>query len=271
MKNIRTGTAMLIILLLVAFLVSGCGSILVPRDGEQPTGERETRQYNYRDFTGVDISSAYDYEIRKADTYSISITANSNLFDDIKVTKRGRTLVIGREAIGFHWAGFRHNPNVEVVITMPQLDGLESSGATDGVVADFTSTGNLDVSLSGASTLELVDISAGDVVFDLSGASQVEGDIVAQAVEFDLSRASDVQINGSAESMVVDASGASGLRLADFKVKDARINLSGASDSSVNLDGNLDVELSGASTLEYIGRPALGIVDISSSSTLKEK
>jgi PBP1b-binding outer membrane lipoprotein LpoB len=271
MKNIRTGTAMLIILLLVAFLVSGCGSILVPRDGEQPTGGRETRQYDYRDFTKVDISSAFDYEIRQSDTYSISITASSNLFDDIKVTKRGRTLVIGREAIGFHWAGFRHNPNVEAVITMPQLHSLDGSGATDGIVADFNSAENLDISLSGASSLELVDVSAGNTVFDLSGASQVEGDIAAQTIEFDLSGASKIQMEGSAESMVVDASGASSLKLADFKVKDAHIALSGASDSTINLDGNLDVDLSGASTLEYIGKPALGIVDISSSSTLKEK
>ena len=78
-------------------------------------------------------------------------------------------------------------------------------------------------------------------------------------------------MEGSTESMVVDASGASSLKLADFKVKDARIALSGASDSTVNLDGNLDVDLSGASTVKYIGQPALGILDMTGGSTLEKQ
>ena len=51
----------------------------------------------------------------------------------------------------------------------------------------------------------------------------------------------------------------------------ASVTLSGASNGTINLDGRLDAELSGASTLAYIGEPALGIMDISGASKLKRK
>ena len=42
-------------------------------------------------------------------------------------------------------------------------------------------------------------------------------------------------------------------------------------DGTINLDGRLDAELSGASTLEYIGEPTLGSMVITGSSKLKRK
>lgn len=69
----------------------------------------------------------------------------------------------------------------------------------------------------------------------------------------------------------IEASGASRLNLAEFTVDNANVTLSGASIGTVNLKGRLDIELSGASLLNYIGEPKLGTMDISGSSTLKEK
>jgi hypothetical protein len=270
-KNIKILTAVMIALLLVTFLISGCQTILVSKNGETETGETEIRQYNFSEFTRVDISSAFSYEIKQSDTYSISITANNNLFDDIKVAKEGQTLIIGMEIPGAHWAVFNNNPNIKAVITMPQLQGLDSSGATHGIVADFSSTEKLDVTASGASSVELVEIIAADTAFDVSGASEVTGDIIVKDLELEVSGASTVQLKGSANSLAVDGSGASHLKLADLKVGNADVTLSGASDATINLAGRMDADLSGASTLEYIGEPILGIMDTTGASTVKRK
>ena len=271
MNKIKTLTAVLLALLLTTLLISGCQTILVSKNGETETGETETRQYDFSEFTRVDISSAFSYEIMQSDTYSISITANNNLFDDIKVAKEGQTLIIGMEIPGAPWAVFNNNPNIKAVITMPQLQGLDSSGATHGIVADFSSTEKLDVTASGASSVEFVEIIAADTAFDVSGASEVTGDIEAENMELEVSGASTVQLKGSADSIASDGSGASHLKLVDLKVENANLILSGASHGTVNLDGKLDAELSGASTLEYIDEPTLGIMDISGASKLKRK
>jgi len=271
MKKMIIPAAVLPVLLLVTFLVSGCGVILVPENGETEAGEMETRQYDFTEFTRVDIGSAFEYEIQQADTYSVSITANSNLFDDIRVAKAGQTLEIGVELPGVAVTIFNASPNLKALITMPQLQGLDSSGATNGTVTSFRSDDNLDVAVSGASTVKLEDIASGDTAFDISGASKVTGDIAVKDLELEVSGASTVQLKGSANSLAVDGSGASHLKLADLKMGNADVTLSGASDATINLVGRLDADLSGASTLEYIGEPTLGIMDTTGASTVKRK
>ena len=109
-----------------------------------------------------------------------------------------------------------------------------------------------------------------DFEFDLSGASEVTGNIaISGDAQFNLSGASRVELEGSANDVIIRASGASNLKLADFSVHNADVSLSGASDATVNLDGRLDADLSGASNLSYIGEPTMGDIDISGGSELE--
>jgi hypothetical protein len=105
----------------------------------------------------------------------------------------------------------------------------------------------------------------------VSGASTVSGDITAGNVDFDISGASTIQLEGSANDMVADVSGASRFNLDDFIVNNADVDISGASTGTINLNGRLDASVSGASTLLYIGEPAMGTIDISGASTLRKK
>jgi hypothetical protein len=47
--------------------------------------------------------------------------------------------------------------------------------------------------------------------------------------------------------------------------------VSGAGQANVFVNGKLDAELSGASRLEYGGKPVLGKVEVTGGSTLKQK
>jgi hypothetical protein len=48
-----------------------------------------------------------------------------------------------------------------------------------------------------------------------------------------------------------------------------RADLSGSSDGTVHVSDWLDAELTGASTLEYLGAPALGRIDIAGSAEVR--
>jgi len=161
-------SAVLVTLLLTSGLVVGCGGVLTG------SGNLKTEEYTFREFTSVEISSAFEFDISQSSSYGVSITADDNVLEHIRVSKEGKTLKIGLKTISIRWP-----VTLKVEITMPQLRDLILSGATRGTVSGFSSTGNLDVGVSGASSLDLVDISAGDVKFDVSGASKVTGDITA--------------------------------------------------------------------------------------------
>jgi hypothetical protein len=88
---------------------------------------------------------------------------------------------------------------------------------------------------------------------------------------FTLSAASTTTLGGKANNLLIDASAASHLELYDFTVHNARVNLSGASQAKINLDGRLDADLSGASTLLYRGEPTLGDISVTGGSTISEE
>ena len=240
-------------------LVFSVGCELVEMTG---SGDLETKEFDFSDFTRVEVGSAFEVKVDQSDSYSVSVTADDNLFDRIEVSKQGSTLKIDVKRATLLRA------TLEAEITMPELRGVDLSGATHGTMSGFSSTENLDIELSGASSLDMVEMSAGDVKLRISGASRASGDVAAGDVEFDLSGASTVELQGSAGDIVVDGSGASRVKLGGFSVNNADVNLSGASTGTVNLDGTLDADLSGASKLSYIGQPTMGTINTSGASTI---
>jgi predicted small secreted protein len=252
--------AVLAMVLLSSMLLAGCEGVVVG------SGKLETKQFNFSDFSQVAISSAFEFEIVQSDSYRVSITADDNLFEHIQVSQTGDTLEIGLKTV----------PSLGPVtlkaeIAMPELRGLDISGASRGTASGFSSSEDIDIAVSGASSLELVEISAGNAKCDISGASHVTGDITAADVDLTISGASSVQLEGSANDMVANVDGASRMKLAAFPVNNADVKLDGASTGTVNLAGKLDANLDGASKLEYIGEPAMGAINTSGASTLSQK
>jgi len=210
------------------------------------SGNLETETYAFTDFNKVEISSAFEFEIEQSSSYSIEITVDDNIMEYVRVSQDGQTLKIGLRPAT--WIG---PATLKASVTMPELNGLDISGASRGTVSDFISTEDLDIMVSGA--------------------SRVTGDIVAGNVDFDISGASTVQLEGSASDMDANVSGASSLKLDDFIVNNADVDFSGASSGTINLNGRLDADLSGASRLWYISEPTMGNIDTSGASSLSKK
>ena len=238
-----------IIIAAIVVAVSVTCTLLVLRGcpgGLVGSGNLETEAYAFTDFTEVEISSAFEFEIKQSTSYSINITADDNIMEYVRISQDGQTLKIGlRTAL---WVG---SVTLKASVTMPELSNLDVSGVSRGTVSDFSSTEDLAITVSGA--------------------SRVTGDIVAGNVDFDISGASTIQLEGSANDMVTDVSGVSRFDLDDFTVNNADVDFSGASSGTINLNGRLDADLSGASRLWYIGEPTMGTIDTSGASTLSKK
>ena len=214
------------------------------------SGNLETESYAFSDFTEVEIGSAFEFEVEQSSSYSINITADDNVMDYVQVSKDGQTLKIGlRTGLGIFLGPV--SATLRASVTMPQVRQFTASGASHGTVSGFSSTEDLDITVSGA--------------------SRVTGDVTAGNVQFGISGASTIQLEGSANDIDANVSGASHLSLDDFVVNDADVNLSGASSGTVNLNGRLDANLSGASTLWYIGEPTSTNINTSGASTVSKK
>lgn len=253
----------LLVMVVVACLSSsatGCYAVVTG------SGDLESREMEFTDFTEVEVSHAFQVEISAAASYSVTITVDDNLFDHLEVTRAGETLHIGLKGN----TGCR-NCTLRAAVAMPQILAVELSGASSGSLDGFSTSDSLDVDLSGASSLEMTDVDVGVADLHLSGASNISGSIDSDDVGFDLSGASRVELEGSGGDASISASGASYVGLEGFQVEDADVQFSGASTGTVNASGTLDVHLSGASALYYVDSPTLGSVNISGASVLQEK
>ena len=236
----RAIAAVLMVVIITSGLLVGCGGVLTG------SGNLKTEEYAFSDFNKVEVSSAFEFEISQSSSYSISVIADDNVIEKVQVSKLGDTLRIGLGAIT------RLGPvTLKATVTMPQLRGLDISGASRGTVSDFSSAENLDL--------------------NVSGASKVTGEITSGDANFEISGASTVQLEGSANNMVANVSGASRFNLGGFIVNNANVTFSGASTGTANLNGRLDADLSGASKLSYIGEPIMGNINTSGASAINKK
>ena len=252
---------LLIAVVIGGVMLAGCKTVLI--DVEE--GPLTTKTYDFTDFTGVEVGHAFELEVTPSDNYSITITAREGVLDHVDVTKDGGTLKIEMDVWFLTW---RSNP--KVTITMPSLQSLNLSGAAQGDARGFKSSSAFEAELSGASHLDM-DMGAGAFRAQISGASSLSGDLEATSSDIGLSGASNVTLTGSGGDLAIDASGASRAKLAGYPVNDANVELSGASSAELTVNGRMDVNLSGASKLEYFGDATLGTIDISGASDLEHK
>jgi hypothetical protein len=223
-----------VLLLIVVLVVSGCCGPLcdtvtrtVPRISSRRivgSGALIERELDLEGFTRLEIGSAFDVELTQSSIYSVVVTSDDNVADDVRVTLSGDSLTLTLRPVALSLT----NVTLRAEISMPTLDGVE-----------------------------------------LSGASRLEGYIDTDDVRFEVSGASRLYMEGTGGDMRLDASGASRVDLADFRVDDAELEVSGASDVTVYAMGRLDVEASGASTVRYLGNPLMGRIDSSGASTVK--
>ncbi|MGD9118163.1 MAG: head GIN domain-containing protein [Dehalococcoidia bacterium] len=240
-KRIVSLTVALTLVALTLWGVGGCIGADVTG-----SGNLTTETHDLIDFTRIEAHNGFEVEVTMSDTFSIEITADDNVHEYIVVKKSGDTLEIGLRGTRFY-----HSVTLEARVTIPALYKIELSGGSQAYITGFSSTHDFEVELSGGSRLS-GDISAGDVEFELSGGSQVD-------------------LEGAGENLTIDASGDSRLDLEDFPIADASIDMSGGSQTTINISGTLNAALSGASRIEYVGEPTLGSLEISGESKVERK
>ena len=239
------------------------------------------------DFSKVEIQDGFSAEIVYGQSYQITVTADDNILDYVGITRRTDTLVFFLQE-GLSYAGLS---SLHAVIEIPQLSGVRLSGASRATIEGFSSlsrllvdvygassvmmtavsTGDIDVSVHGASEVALANVSCSDVDIMLSSGSVLDGSVTASGrISVDVSTASELNLSGSGGDLSLEASGASNVDLGDFEVIDADVEAHSASTVTVKMDGTLDCDLTGASTLYYAGRVVMGQVSVSDSSNLRE-
>jgi len=261
----RKALVFIVTLLVTASLLTvftGCRGITQTIIG---SGNLITQEIDSTDFTKIEISHVFQAKVTRSDSFSVAITVDDNLLEYIVVRKSGNTLRV------YLKAGYAYiSTTKKVEITMPKIEKLSLSGASQGEISGFRFSDSLEFEVSGASYLNIDDLKAGDTSFEISGASYVSGSIEISEGRFSVSDASTIDLEGFASDISIEVSGASQADLTDFPASNATVSISGASVVTVNTGGTIGGNISGASRLTYLGDPALTI-EMSGDSTVDNR
>lgn len=170
-------------------------------------------------FAAVDISGAYEVEIVVQKEQSVEIEGDDNLLPLIKTEVKNGVLSITNEK------SFSTKHKLRVRISVPSLDGISTSGASDIVASNVKSddfkidasgagrlkisgeTKTLDVDISGAGEIDAKELRAQRVTIDSSGAAQADV-YASEELNADVSGAGNVNFYGNPKIVKEDSSGA---------------------------------------------------------------
>jgi uncharacterized protein YajQ (UPF0234 family) len=206
--------------LLVLFMLSGCKFDRVAGSGSSKIDKRSVPA-----FTKVDISGAYEVEIVAQKEQSVEIEGDDNLLPLIKTEVRNGMLEISNEK------SISTKNKLRVRISVQQLDGIETSGASNIVATNVKSD---------------------DFKIESSGASELK-------------------VSGEARALSIHSSGAGTIGTKDLHAEKVSVSSSGAATAEVYATEEVTASVSGGSSVDYYGNPKNVKEEKSGAGTINKK
>ena len=235
-----------IIIVMVLATITCCALTLIFREsiGSGIIGSQAlaTQEMALTGFSRIDAGHAFRLEITQSPSFAVEITASENVIDHVQVVSKNGTLTLGL-APGRRYS----NTRLTARISMPRLDSLALSGAARATLQGEWVSDKLAMDLSGASLAEGATVQADAMVLELSGSSRLDLAGQTGELSVKASGASKLDLEElTARDASVELSGASNCAVSVTDALEA--NLSGASNLDYLGDPKLGrIETSGAS------------------------
>ena len=189
------------------------------------SGTMKLEKRNVPAFTAVNISGAYDVEIVVQKEQSLEIEGDDNLLPLIRTEVKNGVLEINNEK------SFNTKHTLRVRISIPQLEGISSSGASEMVVSNVKSD---------------------EFKIDTSGAGSLK-------------------VAGETKRLALEMSGAGDVDAKELRAEKVTVNSSGAAGAEVFASQDLRVDASGAGHIDYYGNPKNVSEDVSGAASISKK
>jgi hypothetical protein len=251
----------LMIIPLLAFLTFGC----MFYETLVGSGDLVEVQMGYTGFTSLDVDAPFEVTVIHDNDYSVTVMVDDNILDLVEVSQTGQTLSLDLSPqFGYG------NMTLKAVVAMPILDGVKMSSASTVTVIDsasFPSVASTSIDVSEASHLLISSVVTNELTVSVTGASRATIGALASGTTLIVEDASTVKMNGSSYDLTMTSAAASKADLTDYETTDASTTVSGASEAWVNVNGSLDVDVSGASSLYYHGAASIGYFNMTGASS----
>jgi hypothetical protein len=206
----KRGKLVIPLLIMLLLILQGCDKLIdnweenSDRNTIYGSGRLVELEYEFNDFDKVLLTHVYNANVKKGEEYSIILRVDDNIEEFVSVYQLADKLHFSLDSENNY-----SEVTLEVDITMPDIEMLELSGATHAKLQGFSFDHSLSIDLSGASSVNgSIDVS--ELQAQLSGASSIYLTGSGEIVDLSVSGASFVDLaNFSGINGYVSMSGAS--------------------------------------------------------------
>jgi hypothetical protein len=236
-------------LLLATLLAS---SILSFGQNTRVIADANAQKRSVSGFHAISISGGIDLYLNQGGEEAVAISASDpEIRDHIRTRVENGVLKIYVDNKEWHFLDHFRNVKMKAYVSIKQLDALDASGGSDIFIQDVLKSDRLKVDLSGGSELK-GQVAIGDLTLDQSGGA-------------------DVFIKGTASNLFVQASGGSDLHGYDLSSEVCKVHSSGGSDVQITVNKELNVSASGGSDVYYKGACSVHQLSASGGSDVVKK
>ncbi len=223
----------------LALLGLGCEPLVVGN------GKMVTTHTEVPSFIRVEVGGDVALTITEGELSTLTLTGEENMLPHYEVVVRDDRLVIQPKLGGI----LHQTKQIAGSITVPRLEGIEASGASEATAGAMVSATEVRLSSSGASKIKA-------------------GPITAPTVEVGTTGASAIETQGTTSTFRVSASGASTVVAPALTSERLELSVSGSAKVNARASREVKGSASGAAKVVVEGAPPVREVSTSGSSSL---
>lgn len=195
-------------------------------------GISRTETRNTEGFNQISSNGDFTVTVMPGNSYSVEITAESNLLPYISTNVDGKILKI--RTTGIH--SLRQNEPIEIYITTPVLNGL---------------------SLSESGLIETGSFLSTDFDLSVSGSGDIKTKISSDKIKANVSGSGTILIEGDATNTNFVISGSGKIRTYNLLQEQCQAAISGSGDMYVNTSQLIDARISGSGRVYFVSHPTI--------------
>jgi hypothetical protein len=213
------------------------------------TEVRRTATFNH-----LENTTAFDVIYKKADSISVSITAEENLIEYILTETRDNILTI-KTLPGTRCFDYTDRP--VITVTGPNLTGAVLTGSGN-MIADEISGETVSIKLTGSGDLNAESVITGNLFVTLSGSGDLNiGDASCENSDLLITGSGSIELNGVCDSGKLKITGSGNINSSDFTIGAALITISGSGNAFTTVAFSLTGILSGSGNIYVRGNPSI--------------
>ena len=235
----KTKTATLIILLFIL--------------GTQFIFAQKTEARKLSAFTEISLRIGANIHLSQGNEQTVEVKGAENTLAKLITEVKDRKLVIRYPTESFFSSKWNPGP-VDILITIPQIDGLAIVGSGSIIAEDKIESRILDITVSGSGDIKI-------------------GNLKAEKVSSILSGSGSLYITGqpAASEFKCALSGSGNVKAVGFSANDVNVKIGGSGSCWVTATKNLVVRIMGSGSVYYKGNPAVDSSILGSGQIKKEE